>query len=101
MRWLIPAPQGIYDETQLRTLPKMSRAFGLGYYLASFHPQFRSTLFRHSYAQLGEPSLLVPGTCATSTRPDSIISHVLILKGIFRRRLQGVLVWPAYVPMLM
>src|SRR5262249_55090768 len=70
-----------------------------GFYLPScftiFQPQPEPTRRRHSYAQDGPPSVPVPGISASSICPASTIFHEIPLNGIFKRRLQQVLLWPA------
>ncbi len=73
----------------------------LATYFTTFHPSIGFTV-----AQLGPPSLPVPGIVACSNRfglstTDSIISHVIPCKGILIRRCQQLSICPAYFPMSM
>ena len=53
----------------------------------------------HIDAQFGSPFFPVPGTLASSDRCELMMSQVMLLKGIFSRRVQQEADWPARVPM--
>src|SRR3989442_13319476 len=66
--------------------------FGVAAHFPSLHRHEGSTLRRHSYAQLGPPSLPVPGMLAMRTFCELIMAQVISQSGTFNLRLQGVFV---------